>query len=134
MWPPSSTSPSTCAGRPWACSPCSATKEAVSARRWSRLSRSGAINSTPLERGVPRPLHPEASSFLKQTRAFFYEHTGDPAGSQQIALQVLADLRRLQAASFAYFDVFWVAAVASLGLVFLVFLMKRSVAETNPSP
>jgi hypothetical protein len=32
----------------------------------------------------------------------------------------------------AYFDVFWVAAVASLVLVFLVFLMKRSVAEKNP--
>ena len=42
--------PSTCAGRPWACSPCSATKAAVSACRWSRPSRSGAISSTPHER------------------------------------------------------------------------------------
>ena len=77
------------------------------------------------------PFNPKASSFLKQTSAFFYQHTGDPAGSQQMALQTLADLRRQQAASFAYFDVFWVAAVASLVLVFLVFLMKRSVAEMN---
>ena len=46
---------------------------------------------------------------------------------------MLADLRRQQAGSFAFFDVFWVAAVASLALVFLVFLMKRSVAETNPN-
>ena len=75
------------------------------------------------------PFNPEVSSFLEKGRAFFFPHTGDPAGSQQMALQMLADLCQRQAASFAYFDVFWVAAVASLGLVFLVFLMKRSVAE-----
>jgi DHA2 family multidrug resistance protein len=78
------------------------------------------------------PFNPEANSFLEQTREFFYLQTGDPAGSQQLALQVLADLRQQQAASFAYFDVFWVAAVTSLGLVFLVFLMKRSVAQKTP--
>jgi MFS transporter, DHA2 family, multidrug resistance protein len=78
------------------------------------------------------PFNPEACSFLEQTRAFFYQQTGDPAESQQIALQVLADLRLQQTVTFAFFDVFWVAAVASLGLVFLVFLMKRSVAEKSP--
>jgi DHA2 family multidrug resistance protein len=78
------------------------------------------------------PFNPEAGSFLEQNRASFYQQTGDPASSQQLALQVLADLRQQQAASFAYFDVFWVAVVASLGLVFLVFLMKRSVAEKRP--
>jgi hypothetical protein len=77
-------------------------------------------------------LNPDASSFLEQTRAFFYQQTGDPAESRRMSLQVLADLRRQQAASFAYFDIFWVAAIASLGLVFLVFLMKRSVADTTP--
>jgi len=40
-------------------------------------------------------------------------------------MALLADLRRRQVASFAYFDLFWVATVATLGLVFL---MKRSVA------
>jgi hypothetical protein len=45
-----------------------------------------------------------------------------------MALQMLANLRARQTASFAFFDVFWVAAVGSLALVFLVFLMKRSVA------
>jgi DHA2 family multidrug resistance protein len=78
------------------------------------------------------PFNPEVTSFLEQGRAVFFQQTGDPAGSQQMALQVLADLRHRQAASFVYFDVFWVAAVASLGLVFLVFLMKRSVAARNP--
>ncbi len=43
--------------------------------------------------------------------------------------QVLDDLRLQQASSLAYFDVFWVFGVVSFGLVFLVFLMKRSVAE-----
>jgi DHA2 family multidrug resistance protein len=78
------------------------------------------------------PFNPEATSFLEQTRAFFYQQTGDPAGAQQIALQMLAALRQQQAATFAFFDVFWVAAVASLALAFLVFLMKRSVGETKP--
>jgi DHA2 family multidrug resistance protein len=78
-------------------------------------------------------LNPEAASFLEQTRAFFFQQTGDAAGSQALSLQALADLRQQQAVSFAFFDVFWVAAVASLVLVFLVFLMKRSVIETNPN-
>jgi DHA2 family multidrug resistance protein len=75
-------------------------------------------------------LGPNARSFLEETGAVFYQQTGDSASSQQMAMQVLADLRRQQAVTFAFFDVFWVAAVVSLGLVFLVFLMKRSVAET----
>ena len=77
------------------------------------------------------PFNPEVTSFMEQTGAVFYQQTGDSAGSQQMALQMLADLRQQQAVSFAFFDVFWVAAVASLGLVFLVFLMKRSAAEKN---
>jgi hypothetical protein len=52
------------------------------------------------------PFNPDVSSFLEQTRAIFYQQTGDPAGSQQRALKVLADLRQQQAASFAFFDVF----------------------------
>ena len=42
---------------------------------------------------------------------------------------MLADLRQQQAAALAFFDVFWVFAVLSLGLVLLVLLMKRSVSE-----
>jgi hypothetical protein len=55
--------------------------------------------------------------------------TGDPARSQLMSLQSLADLRHQQAAALAYFDVFWLFAVLSLGLVLLVLTMKRSVAE-----
>ena len=76
--------------------------------------------------------NPEVTSFLRQSRTVIYQQTGDWAGSQQLALQMLADLRQQQSVTFAFFDVFWVAAFASLALVFLVFLMKPSGAETNP--
>ncbi len=75
------------------------------------------------------PLNPHVQSFLERGQAFFMQHTGDPAGSQQRTIQVLADLRQQQAASLAYFDVFWVCAVLGVVLVFLVLFMKRSVAE-----
>ncbi len=74
-------------------------------------------------------LNPHVQSFLERGQAFFMQHTGDPARSQQRAVQVLADLRQQQAASLAYFDVFWLCAALGVGLVFLVLLMKRSVAE-----
>ena len=75
------------------------------------------------------PLNPHVNSFLEQARAFFFQQTGDPAASQQMAVQALEDLRQQQAASLAYFDVFWLCAVLGVALVLLVLLMKRSVAE-----
>ena len=78
------------------------------------------------------PLNPQVNTFLEQARAFFFQQTGDAVASQQLAVQSLDNLRQLQAASFAFFDVFWVASVASLVLVSLVFLMKRSAAGANP--
>ena len=68
-------------------------------------------------------------TFLETGQAFFLQQTGDPAGSRLMAVQGLADLRQQQAASLAYFDVFWLCAVLGVGLVFLVLFMKRSVAE-----
>ncbi len=75
------------------------------------------------------PLNPHVNTFLDQSRAFFYQHTGDPAASQLGALQVLDGLRQQQAAGMAFFDVFWLCAVVSLALVVLVFFLKRSVTE-----
>jgi DHA2 family multidrug resistance protein len=75
------------------------------------------------------PFNPAVNSFLEQAREFFYRLTGDLAGARLMALQALDNLRQQQAAALAYFDVFWVAAVLGLALVFLVPLMKRSVAE-----
>jgi DHA2 family multidrug resistance protein len=75
------------------------------------------------------PLNVHVNSFLKQAQEFFFQQSGDPAGSQQMAWEALENLRQQQAASLAYFDVFWLFAVLAVALVFLVPLMKRSVAE-----
>jgi DHA2 family multidrug resistance protein len=75
------------------------------------------------------PLNPYVQSFLERGQAFFMQQTGDPARSTQDTIQKLDDLRQQQAASLAYFDVFLVCAVMAVLLVFLVPLMKRSVAE-----
>jgi DHA2 family multidrug resistance protein len=75
------------------------------------------------------PLNPYVHSFLDRGHAFFQQHAGDPAKSRQMTVQVLDNLRQQQAASLAYFDVFWVCAALGVLLVFLVLMMKRSVAE-----
>jgi DHA2 family multidrug resistance protein len=75
------------------------------------------------------PLNPHVTSFLNADQATHFQETGDAPGSRLLALQDLANLREQQAASLAYFDVFWVAAILGVMLVVLVPLMKRSVAE-----
>jgi DHA2 family multidrug resistance protein len=75
------------------------------------------------------PLNSQVQSFLEQTREYFQQWTGDPAASQQLAVQSLDNLRQQQAAALAFFDIFWLCAVVSAALVVLVLLMKRSVAE-----
>ncbi len=75
------------------------------------------------------PFNPAVHSFLEQTRAQFLQQTGDPALSQELARQTLANLRQQQASALAYFDCFWVFAVIMLVLVPIILLMKRSVAE-----
>jgi DHA2 family multidrug resistance protein len=75
------------------------------------------------------PFNPAVTSFFEQARAYFYQLTGDHAGAEEMAGQALENLRQQQAASLAYFDVFWACSVLGVVLIFLVFLMKRSVAE-----
>ena len=74
-------------------------------------------------------LNPHVHDFLQRGQALFMQQTGDPARSQQMTVQSLADLRQQQAASLAYFNVFWVCAALGVALVLLVLLMKHSVAE-----
>jgi DHA2 family multidrug resistance protein len=74
-------------------------------------------------------LNPAVNEMFQQGQAFFLQHTGDSPLSQQMTLQALERLRNQQALSLAYFDVFWVCAVVAALLVFLVFLMRRAVAE-----
>jgi DHA2 family multidrug resistance protein len=75
------------------------------------------------------PLNPQVNAFLEQAQANFYRQTGDMARAHEMALQSLSNLRAQQAASLAYFDIFWIAGMLAFGLVVLVFFMKRSVAE-----
>ncbi len=74
-------------------------------------------------------LNPNVADALATARQRLLLLTGDPARADQMALQMLADLRQQQSASLSYFDCFWVFAVLALALVPLVFLMRRSVAE-----
>ena len=74
-------------------------------------------------------LNPHVHSFLERGQALFFQQTGDAARSRQMTVQALADLRQQQAASLAYFDVFWLCAALAVALALLVLLMKRSVAE-----
>jgi len=73
--------------------------------------------------------NPALTSYARQSQSAFLRQTGDSVLSKQMSWQALDDLRLQQASSLAYFDVFWFFAVVSVGLVFLVLIMKRSVAE-----
>jgi DHA2 family multidrug resistance protein len=75
------------------------------------------------------PFNPTLTPFFREGHAFFLQESGDPVASQQMTLRSLETVRDQQALSLAYFDVFWVLAAVSFALVFLVFLVRRSVAE-----
>lgn len=75
------------------------------------------------------PFNPAVQDMFQRGRAFFLQQTGDGAASQQLTLQVLENLKHQQASSLAYFDVFWSSAAIAVMLIFLVLLMRRSVAE-----
>src|SRR5262249_15035716 len=53
------------------------------------------------------PLNSYAREFLGRARDLFLQRTGDPARSPLMSLHSLDDLRQQQAASLAYFDVFF---------------------------
>jgi DHA2 family multidrug resistance protein len=74
-------------------------------------------------------LNRPVNNLLAQGQAFFLRHTGDPPLSHQMAVTVLDQSRDQQASALAYFDVFSVSAAVGVLLVFLVLLMRRSVAE-----
>ena len=75
------------------------------------------------------PFNAAAQSFVGRAQTFFLQNTADPVASRQLALQELANLRQQQASSLAYFDSFWLFAALTFAILFLVLIMKRSVAE-----
>ena len=70
-------------------------------------------------------------AYAEEGRAFFLRQTGDPEAAAEMTWETLTNLREQQAASLAYFDVFWLFAVLAVGLVALVPLMRRSVVEAG---
>jgi len=72
--------------------------------------------------------NPAVASVLHQGQQFYLQQTGDLPASAQIALRSLAAMRDRQATSLAYFDIFFLSGVLAVSLVFLVFLMRKSVA------
>jgi DHA2 family multidrug resistance protein len=74
-------------------------------------------------------LTPAVQRLLDHSQAFFLRSNGDAPLSRRMSLGVLEHLRRRQALSLAYFDVFTLLAAFSVLLVCLIPLMRRSVAE-----
>jgi len=74
-------------------------------------------------------LNPAVTDFLQRGQSLLNQHTGDGPLSQQMTLKALQHVRDAQASSLAYFDIFWASATLAVLLVFLVLLMRRSVAE-----
>jgi DHA2 family multidrug resistance protein len=75
------------------------------------------------------PLNPAVTDAMHQGQTFFLQQTGDGPLSQQMSLSVIQATRDQQALSLSYFDIFWASAVLAVFLVFLLLLMRRSVAE-----
>ncbi|QEL14068.1 DHA2 family efflux MFS transporter permease subunit [Limnoglobus roseus] len=75
------------------------------------------------------PLNPAVNTWQQSAQPYFFQQTGDPVGSNQMAYQLLDNLRQQQALSLSYFDVFWFFAVVAALLVPLAYLMRRSAAE-----
>jgi DHA2 family multidrug resistance protein len=80
------------------------------------------------------PLNPAVHDFVQQGQAFFLQQNGDAPLSQNLAIAALQQLRDQQASSLAYFDIFFALAIVSALLVFLLPLMRRSVAEKGTAP
>src|SRR4051794_20082063 len=68
-------------------------------------------------------LNPTVGRFLNEGQALFHHAGGDPVASRAMALEALDQVRRQQALSLAYFDVFWASAAVAIFLVLLVALM-----------
>jgi MFS transporter, DHA2 family, multidrug resistance protein len=75
------------------------------------------------------PFNPAFNDTMQSLRAFYFRVTGDPVGSQAMALQAVDDMRQQQSAALAYLDAFWLFGILSLALIPLALLMRRSVAE-----
>ena len=70
--------------------------------------------------------NPNVRAAAEHATQTFAHMNGDLPQAKLLALEALRHARDTQASSLAYFDVFFLSAVLSGGLVFLVFLMRPS--------
>jgi DHA2 family multidrug resistance protein len=77
------------------------------------------------------PFSAAAKAFLAQAQSLFLQQTADPVALQQLAWQQLENVHEQQASALAYSDCFWMVAVLTFAVAFLVLFMKRSVAESG---
>lgn len=75
------------------------------------------------------PLNPAVWDYVNEVQSGLATVAGDPGTAAGMTHQLLDNLRQQQAVSLAYFDVFWVSAVAAVVLLGFALLMRRSVAE-----
>jgi DHA2 family multidrug resistance protein len=75
------------------------------------------------------PLNHTFNEAVQGLQAGFYHITGDPVGSKTMAYQAIDQMRLQQSVAMAFLDAFWLFAVASLALIPLALLMRKSVAE-----
>jgi DHA2 family multidrug resistance protein len=75
------------------------------------------------------PFNPALQPAFSQGQEFFTQQNGDPVAAKQLTLNTLEQVRDQQALSLSYFDVFTACAAVGVVLIFLVLLMRRSVAE-----
>jgi len=74
-------------------------------------------------------LNPAVGEAMARGEALFSQYGGNGPMAKTMALEAVKQVRDRQALSMAYFDVFFLSSVVAAGLVVLVMLMKRSVAE-----
>jgi DHA2 family multidrug resistance protein len=92
------------------------------------LDRRQQFHTLRLNEGLD-PLNPALHDSIQQGQNYFMQQTGDPVTARDMTLDSIHSLRDQQALALSYFDVFFVSAVVAACLIFLVFFMKRSVAE-----
>ncbi len=73
--------------------------------------------------------NPAFNDAMQSFQSFFYQATGDPEGSREMALGAIDALRQQQSSALAFLDAFWIFAVMALALIPLCFFMRKSVAE-----
>ncbi len=77
------------------------------------------------------PVNAHGQALLEICHALVIQQTGDPARSQPMSVQALADLREQQAVSSACFDVFWLCAALAAALILQASLRRALTSARN---